>query len=171
MVAILVLTVVGNIACRTLFRVTGIFKDDKPEDTENQRAGRVIGGLERSLIAAGLITQRWEVLAAVIALKSVSRFKRIDEQNFAECFLIGSLFSILWALAITSAWLAYDASMGSQIQMQIHDAVGSAKSSERDAVPNCRNIRVINNAYEKTTEKPIASYECRNSNDHPIEGK
>jgi hypothetical protein len=54
------------------------------------------------------LTHSWEVLAAVIALKTVARFKELDDRKFAEYFLAGSLFSILWAVVVTSLWLAYD---------------------------------------------------------------
>jgi hypothetical protein len=66
-------------------------------ETITLRAGRVIGVLERLLIFVGLTASSWEILAGVVALKTVARYSKLDEQNKAEYFLIGSLASILWA--------------------------------------------------------------------------
>ena len=68
--------------------------------------------IDSLILAVGIVAQSWEILAAVIALKTVARFKNMDEREFAEYFLVGSLFSILWALLVTSAWLAYDHRLG-----------------------------------------------------------
>ena len=37
-------------------------------------------------------------IAIIIALKSLARFKELDDKNFAEYFLIGSLLSVLVAV-------------------------------------------------------------------------
>ena len=58
-------------------------------------------------------------MAAVIALKTVARFKELDDQRFAEYFLVGSLFSILWAVLITSAWLVYDQRVGIDLRGEV----------------------------------------------------
>ena len=39
-------------------------------------------------------------------------FKELEEKLNAEYFLVGSLFSVLWAVAVTFAWRAYDARWG-----------------------------------------------------------
>lgn len=100
----------GNLACRLLFWAVKL----APPATgaTNPKAGRVIGWLERLIIAAGILGGSWEVIAAVIALKSVARFKELDRQVPAEYFLVGSLFSLLWAIAICGAWLAVDRQLG-----------------------------------------------------------
>ncbi|MEM8578238.1 MAG: hypothetical protein AAGF60_10335 [Pseudomonadota bacterium] len=113
-IALFALTWLGNWALRLLFRVFGLSPPDAPADGASTPppAGRIIGIFERLVIAAGLITGRWEVLAAVIALKSVARFKELESKDFAEYFLIGSLFSILWGVLVTAAWLSYDQAQG-----------------------------------------------------------
>lgn len=80
----------------------------KEADRRELKAGRVIGGLERLLILMGLLLGKWEVLVAVIALKTTARYKELDKQIRAEYFLIGSLCSILWAVLITVLLLLYD---------------------------------------------------------------
>ena len=59
-----------------------------------------------------MLIQRWEILAAVIALKSVSRFKELNDKTFAEYFLVGSLCSLFWTILVAVAWLGYDATLG-----------------------------------------------------------
>lgn len=76
------------------------------------KAGRVIGALERLLIVAGLCLGKWEVLVAVITLKTVARFPELEKQIRAEYFLIGSLASVLWALLCAVALLIYDQGPG-----------------------------------------------------------
>ncbi|MEP0407639.1 MAG: hypothetical protein ABJD74_10565, partial [Roseibium sp.] len=76
------------------------------------KAGRVIGVLERLLIVTGLVLGKWEVLVAVIALKTVARYQELDAKLNAEYFLIGSLASVLWAVATSVALLLYDQSVG-----------------------------------------------------------
>ena len=54
----------------------------------------------------------WEILAGVVALKTVARYSKLDEQHKAEYFLIGSLASILWAVVITAVIALYDRGWG-----------------------------------------------------------
>ena len=84
----------------------------KEADRLELKAGRVIGGLERLLILTGLLLGKWEVLVAVIALKTTARYKELDKQIRAEYFLIGSLSSILWAVVTAILLLLYDRFIG-----------------------------------------------------------
>lgn len=138
-VAFLLLTVVGNWLCRALFSFTGLSEamtaaevSASPAQSTAQPpakpAGRTIGWLERVILAIGIVTQRWEILAAVIALKTVARFKELDEQLPAEYFLVGSLFSILWAMLVTAAWVGYDHQFG----MDLHHMVTAFTHPEPD---------------------------------------
>ncbi|MBU1325224.1 MAG: hypothetical protein KJ676_08265 [Alphaproteobacteria bacterium] len=111
----------GNVVCRTVLERSGLTAAVSAATGAtaapaipplDPRAGRLIGSLERSLIATGLLVQSWEVLAAVIALKTVSRFKEIDERLQAEYFLVGSLLSIAWAMLVTACWALYDHHLG-----------------------------------------------------------
>lgn len=117
-VALVLLTWVGNLFCRGIFHLTGLKDSIANLPTPAHSAGRWIGIFERLIFALGIIVHSWEILAAVIALKTVARFKDMDERNFAEYFLVGSLFSILWTMLATSAWLAYDHNVG--IDMRKH---------------------------------------------------
>ena len=107
-VALLLLTWGGNLACQLLLRWSGLraarsagAAADDAEAATAPRVGRMIGHLERLAIAGGLVVGAWEVLVAVVALKSVARFKDLEEKLNAEYFLVGSLFSVLWAVLVT----------------------------------------------------------------------
>jgi len=118
-IAIILLTTVGNRLCRLLFNLTGL-KDataDEPEPVHS--AGRVIGGLERLILAIGIVAHSGEILAAVVALKTLARFKQMDKREFAEYFLVGSLFSICWAMLVTGAWIAYDRYFGTDLMRDL----------------------------------------------------
>jgi hypothetical protein len=114
-VALWLLTGGGNSACRLLFRITDMKVASAGTAGNSRPAGYIIGWLERLLVAIGILAQSWEILAAVIALKTVARFKELDDRLPAEYFLVGSLFSILWAMLITGAWIGYDRTIGSDL--------------------------------------------------------
>lgn len=76
------------------------------------------------IMAIGIITHSWEILAAVIALKTVARFKEMDERGFAEYFLVGSLFSIFWTMLVTTAWLSYDHTFGIDLRSHSEQWLG-----------------------------------------------
>jgi hypothetical protein len=108
----LLLTLGGNFVCKWVLRLSETTAPPETGEKITLRAGRVIGVLERILIFAGLTVSSWEILAGVIALKTVARYSKLDEQNRAEYFLIGSLASILWAVLITVATVLFDNRLG-----------------------------------------------------------
>jgi hypothetical protein len=109
----------GNIFCRYIFKwskltkITGIsnLKIEK-KAAENQTAGRLIGSFERTLILIGILLRSLEILVAVVALKTVARYKELDSQINAEYFLIGSMASILFAMMVALALIGYDHYLG-----------------------------------------------------------
>ncbi|MBS3928134.1 MAG: hypothetical protein KGZ65_06830 [Sphingomonadales bacterium] len=115
LIGVYLLTSAGNFACRLLFHTSGMKAAIEATDEATKSAGRIIGSLERIVLASTIIVGRWEILAAVIALKTIARFKELDKQLNAEYFLIGSLFSVIWSMAITGAWIAYDHRFGADI--------------------------------------------------------
>ena len=114
----------GNMLCRGIFNLTGLKDSIAHLPTPVHSAGRWIGALERLILAVGIIAHSWEILAAVIALKTVARFKDMDERAFAEYFLVGSLFSIFWTMVVTSAWLAYDHRIGGDVRQHAEQWMG-----------------------------------------------
>lgn len=68
--------------------------------TEEERSrGRTIGVLERLILLTLVIVGQWGALGFVIAAKSIARFKDLDQRDFSERYLIGTLTSVLVAIA------------------------------------------------------------------------
>lgn len=66
-------------------------------------SGSIIGILERTLICALTLLGQFDAIAFVIAAKSIARFERLNDRDFAEIYLVGTLASVTWAM--TSALL------------------------------------------------------------------
>jgi len=119
-ILLIAMTTGGNIFCTCLLKCAGhlVFAPPRASASEpvppsmNLKAGRCIGALERLIIMAGLIIGSWDILVAVIALKTVARYQELDKKIEAEYFLVGSLSSILWAIAVTSCIIWYDGRIG-----------------------------------------------------------
>jgi hypothetical protein len=62
--------------------------------------GRTIGALERALGLTFVLLGEYGALGLLIAAKSVARFKALEDREFAEYFLVGTLASILLALVV-----------------------------------------------------------------------
>ena len=93
----------------------------------NLAAGRYIGNLERLIIMIGLIIGSWDVLAVVIALKTVARYQELDKKIQAEYFLVGSMGSILWAIVMTSGLIWYDHASGMRVVEVLRSLFSSGK--------------------------------------------
>jgi len=68
------------------------------------RIGATIGALERLLIVTFVLTGAAAAVGVVIAVKTLARFKQLDDRGFAEYYLLGTLASV--SVAIGSAYLA-----------------------------------------------------------------
>lgn len=124
--ALFLLTKGGNIFCRWVLFFAGMRDLPSPDPVSPAAAGRIIGSLERLIVAFGLAAGSWEVIAAVIALKTVARFKELDDKRFAEYFLIGSLCSLLWAATVTGAWIGYDSWAGTKARVTLAGIMDTA---------------------------------------------
>ena len=65
---------------------------------EELKAGNIIGKLERIIIAILLLNNQFGVIGFVLTAKSIARFKQMENRNFAEKYLIGTLTSFLIVL-------------------------------------------------------------------------
>ncbi|WP_211276962.1 hypothetical protein [Tamilnaduibacter salinus] len=77
--------------------------DEQPRtvDDREYNAGRVIGMLERWLIYLVVVfAQNYNVIALILAAKGFARFRQLEEREFAEYVLIGTLASILLTIVI-----------------------------------------------------------------------
>lgn len=63
------------------------------------RVGATIGVLERLLIVTFILTANQAAVGFVIAAKTLARFKQLDDREFAEYYLLGTLGSVSIAVA------------------------------------------------------------------------
>jgi len=76
-----------------------------PRDTEvgsdecEPGQGEKIGYLERMLVMISVIAGQWSLVGLVMAAKSIARFRELDNKEFAEYYLVGTLTSLLVAVA------------------------------------------------------------------------
>lgn len=62
--------------------------------------GKLIGYLERLLVIVLTVIGAYPSIAFIIAAKSIARFKQLDDRNWAEYFLLGTLSSIFLGLVL-----------------------------------------------------------------------
>ena len=62
--------------------------------------GRIIGVLERALALTLVLLGQYAALGLLVAAKALARFRALDDRDFAEYFLIGTLASLLHALVV-----------------------------------------------------------------------
>jgi hypothetical protein len=62
--------------------------------------GRFIGILERALVLTLVLLGEFGALGFVVAAKALARFRGLDDRDFAEYFLIGTLASLLHAVIV-----------------------------------------------------------------------
>ena len=65
------------------------------------RIGATIGILERILIVVFVLTGSEAAIGFVVAAKTLARFRLLDDRDFAEYYLLGTLASV--AVAIVTA--------------------------------------------------------------------
>jgi hypothetical protein len=62
--------------------------------------GRIIGVLERALALTLVLLGQFGALGLIVAAKALARFRALENRDFAEYFLIGTLASLLHALLV-----------------------------------------------------------------------
>jgi hypothetical protein len=73
-------------------------EEDRSVGAVDIARGRTIGALERALGMTLVFLGQFGALGLVVAAKSLARFKALEDREFAEYFLIGTLASLLLAL-------------------------------------------------------------------------
>ncbi len=83
------------------------YKDDQIHKTQQKvtfikdspiKAGMWIGILERNIIIVLCLMNSISSIGFLIAMKALTRFKQFEDKTFAEYYLIGSMFSIVFAI-------------------------------------------------------------------------
>jgi hypothetical protein len=80
--------------------LSGNSKETSP-GLETIRAGRVIGILERWLIMILMLCGQLAGIGFVLTAKSIARFKNFDQHHFAEYYLMGTLYSAVFAIVLS----------------------------------------------------------------------
>ncbi len=65
----------------------------KQEKNEELKRGKIIGIIERILIFVFTLSNNFAAIGFILAAKGFTRFKELDNRNFAEYVLIGTLLS------------------------------------------------------------------------------
>ncbi|HEY8390428.1 MAG TPA: DUF3307 domain-containing protein [Clostridia bacterium] len=68
------------------------------KEDENNKAGSIIGVLERLLVLVLGLMGLYTSIALVLTAKSIARFKLLEDKSFAEKYLVGTLLSMLIAV-------------------------------------------------------------------------
>jgi hypothetical protein len=66
--------------------------------SDTQQAGRTIGFLERAIILTLTLSGAYTSIAFVLTAKSIARYKELENKDFAEYYLVGTLLSTLIAI-------------------------------------------------------------------------
>lgn len=72
--------------------------DDRTAGAIEISRGRAIGALERALALTLVLLGQYAAVGWIIAAKALARFKALEDREFAEYFLIGTLASFLFAV-------------------------------------------------------------------------
>jgi Protein of unknown function (DUF3307) len=72
-----------------------------PTPAQTARVGATIGILERILVVVFVLTGTEAAIGFVVAAKTLARFRLLDDRDFAEYYLLGTLASV--AVAIVTA--------------------------------------------------------------------
>jgi hypothetical protein len=68
-----------------------------PGDSGIERAGALIGYLERTFVLTFVLLNQFVAIAIVLTAKSITRFEELKDRKFAEYYLVGTLASMLFA--------------------------------------------------------------------------
>lgn len=69
--------------------------------SQTKYAGYLIGILERIIIATLVLQGEMSTIGFVLAAKSLARFKQLEDQDFAEKYLVGTLISVAISIILT----------------------------------------------------------------------
>jgi hypothetical protein len=96
---VLLIALVGKPANVSFKRIFTRYANYRSKASTVEGAGSLIGFFERALTVIFVHLGQFSALGFVMAAKSLARFKLLSEdQSFAEYYLIGTLYSILFAL-------------------------------------------------------------------------
>ncbi len=96
------LFLVGSFFNVTFKVLTKKYKPDSETPSSSSKAGALVGTLERVLILLVLLGGNYTAIGYIIAAKSIARFGKMQDKDFAEYYLIGTLSSLIWSILVFS---------------------------------------------------------------------
>ncbi|MFD6506916.1 DUF3307 domain-containing protein [Bacillus sp. NPDC060175] len=97
----------GKYALKDDLNVDGILKNDNGKASmseeysylvvkgQNFSRGKMIGYIERILVIVLVFNNQYTAITFILTAKSLARFKQMDDRDWAEYFLLGTLVSIM----------------------------------------------------------------------------
>jgi hypothetical protein len=82
---------------------TGAAPDPHRSAQELLRGGLWIGLLERVAVTGAVLLGEYTIVAAVVAVKGLGRFKELSTPEASERFVVGTLASLTWAGLVGAA--------------------------------------------------------------------
>jgi hypothetical protein len=82
----------------TLVRAPQPLKDPVPASAPEARVGAVIGILERLIVVSLVLVGQYAAIGLVVTAKTIARFRQLEDRQFAEYYLLGTLASIATAI-------------------------------------------------------------------------
>ncbi len=79
------------------FLLKSIGRNSSQEDEGAKNGGFIIGICERLFIIISVVCSQYGLIAVILTLKSIARFKKFSEDYFVECFIVGTLVSLVTA--------------------------------------------------------------------------
>jgi hypothetical protein len=87
--------------CLKVLNFTPDLSEDLPKSDQGiPRAGLMIGMVERAIILTFGLLNQFGAISFVFVAKSMARFKQLEKRHFAEYYLVGTLLSFFFALAV-----------------------------------------------------------------------
>jgi hypothetical protein len=94
----------GSMFVATLVRAPEPRSTNAATAASPARIGATIGVMERLIVSALVLAAAYNAIGLVVAAKTVARFRQLDDRQFAEYYLLGTLASI--TVAILAALVA-----------------------------------------------------------------
>ena len=89
----------ASVFIKKLFEL--ILSNNSSTSENDLKMGNLIGKLERVIVTILVLLNQYGVIGLVLTAKSIARFKQLEDKNFAEKYLVGTLASLSIALITT----------------------------------------------------------------------
>lgn len=86
----------ASVFIKKLFEL--ISSNNSPANEGELKMGNLIGKLERVIVTILVLLNQYAAIGFVLTAKSIARFKQLEDKNFAEKYLVGTLASLSFAL-------------------------------------------------------------------------